>query len=260
MRALNVVGGGEQAARLFRPWEERADTSVLAESEDSDDPEIIIHVPLTSDVKLKSIAIIGGSGGSAPSQMRVWINRDDIDFSNVGDVEPLQEWSLNDGGLEALEYPTRYMERLSRQKDCHCSLVRSWAFRFRVECSAWTRWGGLEREFDKMHDKMLCASLSPRAHGSGRLIQTNFCFLHPYRYTKFQGVNSITFHFPKRLRGSGRINIHFIGLKGSSHVTLSTDWVCYSFAVRRVGSQHAAVDDSLNFVTYRSTLLYRLGM
>ena len=118
VRALNVVGGGEQAARLFRPWEERADTSVLAESEDSDDPEIIIHVPLTSDVKLKSIAIIGGSDGSAPSQMRVWINRDDIDFSNVGDVEPLQEWSLNDGGLEALEYPTRYgtivpSERLS---------------------------------------------------------------------------------------------------------------------------------------------------
>ena len=73
---------------------------------------------------------------------------------------------------------------------------------------------------------MLCASLSPRAHGSGRLIQTNFCFLHPYRYTKFQGVNSITFHFPKRLRGSGRINIHFIGLKGSSHVTLSTEIGC----------------------------------
>ena len=118
VRALNVVGGGEQAARLFRPWEERADTSVVAESEDGDDPEIIIHVPLTSDVKLKSIALIGGSGGSAPSEMRVWINKDDIDFSNVGDVEPLQEWSLNDGGLEALEYPTRYgatvpSERLS---------------------------------------------------------------------------------------------------------------------------------------------------
>ena len=73
-----------------------------------------------------------------------------------------------------------------------------------------------------MHYKMLCASLLPRVHGSRRLIQTNFCFLHPYRYTKFQGVNSITFHFPKRLRGSGRINIHFIGLKGSSHVTRHT--------------------------------------
>ena len=35
------------------------------------------------------------------------------------------------------------------------------------------------------------------------------------RYTKFQGVNSVTFHFPNSLRGSGKINVHFLGLKGA---------------------------------------------
>ena len=34
---------------------------------EEDDPELIIHVPFTCDVKLKSISVIGGSEGTSPS-------------------------------------------------------------------------------------------------------------------------------------------------------------------------------------------------
>ena len=39
---------------------------------------------------------------------------------------------------------------------------------------------------------------------------------YPTRYTKFQGVSSITIHFPRNFRGSGTLSLHFIGLKGES--------------------------------------------
>ena len=39
---------------------------------------------------------------------------------------------------------------------------------------------------------------------------------YPTRYTKFQGVSSLTIHFPRNFRDSGTLSLHFIGLKGES--------------------------------------------
>ena len=37
---------------------------------------------------------------------------------------------------------------------------------------------------------------------------------YPTKYTKFQGVSSITLHFPNNMRHSGELSLHFIGFKG----------------------------------------------
>ncbi len=33
----------------------------------------------------------GGMGGTSPSKFRVWVNRDDVDFSNANELPPIQE-------------------------------------------------------------------------------------------------------------------------------------------------------------------------
>jgi hypothetical protein len=51
--------------------------------------------------------VIGGEGGSSPSKMRVFTNRDDIDFGNASSLTPVQEWDLQEDNKGILEYPTR---------------------------------------------------------------------------------------------------------------------------------------------------------
>ncbi|GBG76510.1 hypothetical protein CBR_g22258 [Chara braunii] len=105
VRALNEAVDGS-AKTVIKTWERRLDFSTYVESED--DPELIIFIPFTADVKIKSISIIGGVDGTSPSKMRVFLNREDIDFANANDVNPVQEWELAENLRGELEYQTRY--------------------------------------------------------------------------------------------------------------------------------------------------------
>jgi hypothetical protein len=95
----------------------------------------------TTDVKIKSISIIGGSDGTSPSKMRAFMNRDDIDFSAAADLLPIQEWELAENPHGEIEYLTKY--------------------------------------------------------------------------AKFQGVASLTLHFPRNF-GANATCIHYIGLRGEA--------------------------------------------
>ncbi|CAM6039934.1 unnamed protein product [Sphagnum compactum] len=106
VRALNEAIDGS-AKSVFKPWENRLDFSTALESND-DDPELILFIPFTTDVKIKSISIIGGSDGTSPSKMRVFMNRDDIDFSAAADLLPIQEWELAENPHGEIEYLTKY--------------------------------------------------------------------------------------------------------------------------------------------------------
>lgn len=106
VQALNEAVEGS-CKSVFKPWEQRLDLSTVLASND-DDPELIVFVPFTTDVKLKSICIIGGVDGSSPSKMRAFLNRDDIDFSQANDLTPIQEWELAENSRGELEYPTKY--------------------------------------------------------------------------------------------------------------------------------------------------------
>lgn len=72
------------------------------------DPELIVFIPFTADVKIKSIAIVGGADGTSPAKMRAFINRDGIDFSDAQSMQPVQEWDLAENLQGVLEYQTRY--------------------------------------------------------------------------------------------------------------------------------------------------------
>ncbi|KAJ3029695.1 PITH domain-containing protein 1 [Rhizophlyctis rosea] len=108
VRCLNESENGA-AKTVFKSWEEREDRTQFVESDA--DEQLIIHVPFTANVKLKSIAIIADHSDQAPSKLKAFVNRDDIDFDTADSTEATQEWDLVDpqhiplGSLP--EYPTR---------------------------------------------------------------------------------------------------------------------------------------------------------
>eukprot|EP00877_Chromochloris_zofingiensis_P004677 jgi/Chrzof1/1420/Cz10g07110.t1 len=59
-------------------------------------------------VKLKAICVIGGPDRKAPAKLRVFINRDDLDFATVHGMAAVQEWDLQENNSQGLlEYPTQ---------------------------------------------------------------------------------------------------------------------------------------------------------
>eukprot|EP00854_Cymbomonas_tetramitiformis_P010704 gene10704-12661_t len=90
IRVLNA-SNPEAAENVFRPWEQRTvREGVEPLDSDEDDPELLLFIPFTSDVKIKSIMLIGGDDGSSPDKLRAFTNREDLDFSVVNDLPALQ--------------------------------------------------------------------------------------------------------------------------------------------------------------------------
>uniref|UniRef100_A0A9I9E8R2 PITH domain-containing protein n=1 Tax=Cucumis melo TaxID=3656 RepID=A0A9I9E8R2_CUCME len=146
--ALNEATPGSVKS-VFKAWEHRLNSSGDHLESNEGDPELLISVPVslfcsdgyiayvwralfvfwdysifTSDVKIKSISIIGGPDGTSPSKMRVslpafvlirklsflirFINREGIDFSDAQSMQAVQEWDLAENLQGVLEYQTRY--------------------------------------------------------------------------------------------------------------------------------------------------------
>ncbi|KAL1914760.1 uncharacterized protein VTP21DRAFT_8018 [Calcarisporiella thermophila] len=97
-----VPGSGK---KVIKPWHERMDNEQFVES-DSDE-QLIFFIPFTGNVKLRSICIRAGPGEAAPSKMKAFINREDVDFDVADTYDPVQEWELVQNTDEVAEYPTR---------------------------------------------------------------------------------------------------------------------------------------------------------
>ncbi|KAM6544190.1 hypothetical protein CsatB_008637 [Cannabis sativa] len=70
---------------------------------------LVFHLKqFTSDVKIKSISVVGGADGTSPSKMRAFLNREGIDFSDAQSMQAVQEWELAENSQGVLEYQTRY--------------------------------------------------------------------------------------------------------------------------------------------------------
>ncbi|KAM5537662.1 hypothetical protein V8D89_008740 [Ganoderma adspersum] len=96
----------EDAQALIKPWDERDDTSKFAES--GVDDQIIIHVPFTQNVRLRSVLLKLGRGEVTPRRMRIYANRPNIvDFSEAEDVTPHLDIALLEGESGVTEYPLR---------------------------------------------------------------------------------------------------------------------------------------------------------
>ncbi|XP_047154642.1 PITH domain-containing protein 1 isoform X1 [Vigna umbellata] len=105
--ALNEATPGSVKS-VFKAWEDRLNTSGEHLKSNEGDPELLVFIPFTSDVKIKSISIVGGAYGTSPSKMRVFINREGIDFSDAQSMQAVQEWDLVENMQGVLEYQTRY--------------------------------------------------------------------------------------------------------------------------------------------------------
>ncbi|KAK4730046.1 hypothetical protein AABB24_034241 [Solanum stoloniferum] len=105
--ALNEAVTGSVKS-VFKPWEQRLNSSEGHLESNEGDPELIVFIPFTADVKIKSIAIVGGADGTSPSRMRAFVNRDGIDFSDAQSMQAIQEWDLAENLQGVLEYQTRY--------------------------------------------------------------------------------------------------------------------------------------------------------
>ncbi|XP_028796114.1 PITH domain-containing protein 1 [Neltuma alba] len=105
--ALNEATPGSVKS-VFKAWEQRLDSSGDHLKSNEGDPELLVFIPFTSDVKIKSICIIGGPDGTGPSKMRAFINREGIDFSDAQSMQVVQEWDLVENTQGVLEYQTRY--------------------------------------------------------------------------------------------------------------------------------------------------------
>ncbi len=69
-----------------------------------------LHCPLTSIVTgawRQAITVVGGSDGTAPAQLRAYVNREGLDFASIGDVPPVQQWDLQENLSGQMEYPTQ---------------------------------------------------------------------------------------------------------------------------------------------------------
>ena len=109
LRALNAAAPAD-ASKLLRPWGERTTpASPPLISEDDDPPELLIHVPFEGLVKITAFSVVSCSGGngtggegddetSPPTRVRLFVNRDDLDFDSLASVEPTQEFEVASGG------------------------------------------------------------------------------------------------------------------------------------------------------------------
>jgi len=91
------------AIGIFKPHSRRCDESPELVSDA--DEELSGIARFTSPVHIRKIIVIGGSGGDArnPSKLKCYVNRDNIDFTNVGEIRPVQEFTLpinSDGSIE----------------------------------------------------------------------------------------------------------------------------------------------------------------
>ena len=71
-----------QCRNVFKPYDRRLEREGSVESEE-DDPQIIIHIPFISPVKIRALSVIGGADGETPRELRAFINRETLDFSDA---------------------------------------------------------------------------------------------------------------------------------------------------------------------------------
>ncbi|EKM56013.1 uncharacterized protein PHACADRAFT_94454 [Phanerochaete carnosa HHB-10118-sp] len=96
----------EDAQAVIKPWDERNDTSVSAQS--NVDDQIIIHVPFTQNVRVRSVLLKLGRGEETPRHLRLYANHNTIvDFAEAEEITPQLDITLQEGEVGVTEYPLR---------------------------------------------------------------------------------------------------------------------------------------------------------
>ena len=54
------------------------------------DPELIIYIPFKTSVKIKSFTMVGGEDGTSPSNLKVFVNKENPDFDLIDSTKATQ--------------------------------------------------------------------------------------------------------------------------------------------------------------------------
>lgn len=96
----------EDAKEVIKPWDERENIEKYCES--GVDDELIIHVPFSRNVRVRSILIKTARGEAQPRRLRVYANHPaGLDFAEAESTRPQQDMTLLEGEAGVVEYPVK---------------------------------------------------------------------------------------------------------------------------------------------------------
>ncbi|KAI9753469.1 MAG: kinetochore-associated Ndc80 complex subunit spc25 [Chaenotheca gracillima] len=90
---LNEVAPDSGTAIVKKGWEKRLDPQPELESDA--DEQLLMYIPFAGQVKLHNIMIRSSPSSCAPLTLKLFINRDDLDFSSASDLSPTQTLELS---------------------------------------------------------------------------------------------------------------------------------------------------------------------
>ena len=90
----------------FKAYDKRLEPEPFLAS-DEDDPELIVHVPFTQAVDIRSICVVGGGDGAAPTSVRLYADREDLEFSSAEELPPIQTVQLHEDFNGEIWYPLK---------------------------------------------------------------------------------------------------------------------------------------------------------
>ena len=94
-----------KAKDIIKEWVNKDDEEIYVESDA--DEQMIIRIPFTSTVKLKSILVKTLNDDSAPSNLKIFAN-EYLDFNDIeNDPKPSQELELVQSS-DCIEYPLKF--------------------------------------------------------------------------------------------------------------------------------------------------------
>ncbi|CAK1355269.1 PITH domain-containing protein 1 [Cercospora beticola] len=89
---LNESTSRSGAAIVQKTWSERLNPSPSLLSET--DEQLLMHIPFTAQIRLHSILIRTSTTDSAPMTLKLYVNREGLDFSTAADLPPTQTLEL----------------------------------------------------------------------------------------------------------------------------------------------------------------------
>ncbi|KAL8967947.1 MAG: hypothetical protein Q9183_002691 [Haloplaca sp. 2 TL-2023] len=93
IRTLNESETDQGAKVVEKTWPQRLEAEPMLESDA--DEQLLMFVPFTGVVKLHSILIRSSEDSSAPKTLKLFSNRDDLDFSAASDLQATQTLELS---------------------------------------------------------------------------------------------------------------------------------------------------------------------
>lgn len=66
--------------------------------------DLVVFVPFNGEIKIKTICVIGGEDGTAPSKMKLYKNVEAVDINILEDKKPIQVIDMNENVSGELEY------------------------------------------------------------------------------------------------------------------------------------------------------------